>query len=79
MWQDITSLPLGAGRLQVLQYKTDQQADLKKVEKLNQLFFSLMATGKAPSGEQARGLLIGPLMAACGGRQRVLGVNYMAS
>ncbi|GAB4820440.1 hypothetical protein N2152v2_007486 [Parachlorella kessleri] len=32
----------------VLQYKTDQQADLKKVDKLNQLFFSLMATGEAP-------------------------------
>lgn len=32
-----------------LQYKTQQQADLKKIEKLNQLFFSLMATGEAPA------------------------------
>ena len=32
----------GAG-LQCLQYKTDQQADLRKIEKLNNLFFSLMA------------------------------------
>lgn len=36
---------------QCLQYKTDQQADLKKVEKLNSRFFSLMATGSPPSGE----------------------------
>ncbi|EFN58678.1 hypothetical protein CHLNCDRAFT_19803 [Chlorella variabilis] len=33
-----------------LQYKTDQQADLKKVEKLNRVFFELMATGQAPAG-----------------------------
>ena len=52
-------------RPQVLQYKTDQQADLKKIEKLNQLFFALMATGEAPSGAHgrwqsgARGRLLG--------------------
>ncbi|KAK2079401.1 hypothetical protein QBZ16_003092 [Prototheca wickerhamii] len=34
----------------VLQYKTEQQADLKKLERLNALFFSLMATGEAPKG-----------------------------
>jgi len=28
-----------------LQYQTDQQSDVKKVEKLNNLFFGLMATG----------------------------------
>lgn len=44
-----TPPPAGVLFWQVLQYKTDQQADLKKVEKLNQLFFSLMATGDAPS------------------------------
>jgi hypothetical protein len=31
-----------------LQYKTDQQADLKKIEKLNRVFFALMATGAPP-------------------------------
>ena len=36
--------------LQCLQYKTDQQADLKKIEKLNRVFFALMATGEAPPG-----------------------------
>ena len=34
--------------LQCLQYKTDQQADLKKIEKLNRAFFALMATGAPP-------------------------------
>ena len=34
--------------LQCLQYKTDQQADLKKIEKLNRVFFALMATGAPP-------------------------------
>lgn len=34
-----------------LQYKTDQQADLKKVEKLNRVFFELMATGQAPADD----------------------------
>ena len=33
----------GCMPVQCLQYKTDQQSDLKKVEKLNNLFFSLMA------------------------------------
>ncbi|KAL6779123.1 SRP9 [Auxenochlorella protothecoides x Auxenochlorella symbiontica] len=37
-----------------LQYKTDQQADLKKVDKLNALFFALMATGQAPQEEAGR-------------------------
>ncbi|KAL4432812.1 hypothetical protein ABPG77_008138 [Micractinium sp. CCAP 211/92] len=32
-----------------LQYKTDQQTDLRKIEKLNRMFFSLMATGDAPA------------------------------
>lgn len=31
--------------MQCLQYKTDQQSDVKKVEKLNNLFFGLMAKG----------------------------------
>lgn len=31
--------------MQCLQYKTDQQSDVKKVEKLNDLFFGLMAKG----------------------------------
>ena len=34
--------------VQCLQFKTDQQSDLKKIEKLNRMFFSLMATGAAP-------------------------------
>jgi hypothetical protein len=34
-----------------LQYKTDKQADLKKLEKLNNVFFSLMATGKDPEDD----------------------------
>jgi hypothetical protein len=34
--------------MQCLQYKTDKQADLKKIEKLHHVFFSLMATGKEP-------------------------------
>ena len=38
--------------VQVLQYKTEQQADLKKLERLNALFFSLMATGEAPKGAE---------------------------
>jgi signal recognition particle subunit SRP9 len=38
--------------LQCLQYKTDQQADLKKVEKLNNLFFALMAKGPDSVGAQ---------------------------
>jgi hypothetical protein len=29
--------------LQCLQYKTDQQADLKKLEQLNNVFFDLMS------------------------------------
>ena len=31
--------------MQCLQYQTDQQSDVKKVEKLNNLFFGLMAKG----------------------------------
>lgn len=34
--------------MQCLQYKTDQQADLKKIERLNHTFFALMATGEGP-------------------------------
>ena len=33
--------------LQVLQYKTDRSSDLKKIEKLNNRFFQLMACGEA--------------------------------
>lgn len=36
--------------MQCLQYKTDQQTDLRKIEKLNRMLFSLMATGEAPTG-----------------------------
>ena len=31
--------------MQCLQYQTDQQSDMKKVEKLNNLFFGFMAKG----------------------------------
>lgn len=46
------SLPLYP-RAQCLQYKTDQQSDLKKIERLNNLFFDLTATGDAPAGGDA--------------------------
>ena len=36
--------------LQCLQYKTDQQTDLKKLERLNNLFFALMAKGDVSPG-----------------------------
>lgn len=36
--------------LQCLQYQTDQIADLKKVEKLNDRFFLLMARGEEAAG-----------------------------
>lgn len=36
--------------MQCLQYKTDKQADLKKLDKLHRLFFNLMATGEDPLG-----------------------------
>lgn len=36
--------------LQALQYKTDQIADVKKIEKLNLLFFTLMAQGSEADG-----------------------------
>eukprot|EP00887_Chlorella_sp_A99_P001547 scaffold8.g1547.t1 len=32
-----------------LQFKTDQQTDLKRIEKLNRLFLGAMATGEAPA------------------------------
>jgi hypothetical protein len=38
------------GALQCLKYKTDQQVDVKKMEKLNSLFFVLMARGEHPTG-----------------------------
>ncbi|KAL4536249.1 hypothetical protein Ndes2526A_g05787 [Nannochloris sp. 'desiccata'] len=47
-----------------LQYKTDKQADLKKIEKLNHVFFSLMATGKDPVGD------VEMVAADAGGRRR---------
>lgn len=34
--------------MQCLKYKTGQQSDLKRLERLNTLFFSLMATGQRP-------------------------------
>lgn len=43
--------------LQCLQYKTDQQSDLRKLEKLNLQMMALMATGEAPTGG---GLLLLP-------------------
>ena len=42
---------MSAGNAQALQYKTDQIADVKKIEKLNLLFFSLMAQGSDAEGE----------------------------
>lgn len=36
--------------LQCLKYKTDQQVDVRKMEKLNALFFAVTATGERPSG-----------------------------
>jgi hypothetical protein len=35
---------------QCLQYKTDQQSDLRKLERLNNLFFVLTAKGEATQG-----------------------------
>eukprot|EP00891_Asterochloris_glomerata_P003942 jgi/Astpho2/3942/gw1.00063.218.1_t len=35
-----------------LQFKTDQQADVRKFEKLTNLFFALMATGEDPSASE---------------------------
>ncbi|WIA13349.1 hypothetical protein OEZ86_006616 [Tetradesmus obliquus] len=35
-----------------LKYKTDQQIDVKKMEKLNSLFFVLMARGEHPTDEE---------------------------
>jgi signal recognition particle subunit SRP9 len=37
-----------------LQYKTDQQSDLRKLEKLNLQMMALMATGEAPAGVDQR-------------------------
>jgi hypothetical protein len=51
--------------MQCLQYKTDKQADLKKIEKLNHIFFSLMATGKEPAEDVE---MVAP--DATGGRRR---------
>ncbi len=36
--------------LQCLKYKTDQQVDVKKMEKLNNMFFALMARGEYTPG-----------------------------
>lgn len=36
--------------MQCLQYATDQIADLKKIEKLNNKFFRIMATGQDSAG-----------------------------
>lgn len=40
---------------QCLQYKTDQQSDLRKVEKLNLQMLALMATGAPPTGARRAG------------------------
>ena len=37
--------------VQALQYKTDQIADIKKIEKLNLLFFTLMSQGSDAESE----------------------------
>lgn len=37
--------------VQALQYKTDQIADMKKIEKLNLLFFTLMSQGSDAESE----------------------------
>ena len=44
--------------LQALQYKTDQVADVKKIEKLNLLFFTLMAQGSEADGEHQPALCL---------------------
>jgi len=36
--------------MQCLQYKTDQQQDLKKVERITQMFFALFSKGELPEG-----------------------------
>jgi hypothetical protein len=49
--------------MQCLQYKTDQQSDVKKVEKLNNLFFGLMANGvEAEPGGIYKKIKIIPLL-----------------
>ena len=35
---------------QCLQFKTDQQQDLKKLERMNLLFFALFSHGELPEG-----------------------------
>ena len=40
--------------VQAVQFKTDQIADVRKIEKLNAVFFNLMAQG--PEGEGTHGL-----------------------
>jgi hypothetical protein len=56
--------------LQCLKYKTDQQVDVKKMEKLNSLFFVLMARGEHPTG----GLCYGSTMtvSSSGGKGIIL-------
>jgi hypothetical protein len=51
--------------VQCLQYKTDQQSDVKKVEKLNNLFFGLMAKGveEQPRMQQSQQAKVWPLTA----------------
>ena len=44
--------------LQCLQFKTDQQQDLKKLERINQLFFALFSHGELPEGETLTGVFI---------------------
>jgi hypothetical protein len=52
--------------MQCLQYKTDKQADLKKIEKLHHIFFALMATGKEPVED----VEMAPADAAAGRRKK---------
>ena len=53
----LTKKPLERLHVQCLKFATDQQADLKKVEKLNNLFFSLTVLGP-----DATGALVGRLL-----------------
>ena len=44
--------------LQALQYKTDQQSELRKIEGLNNRFFALTSQGPGAAGEKPTPLLL---------------------
>lgn len=47
-----STLALSCGpALQCLKFKTDQQTDLKRLERMTSIFFPLMATGDVPPGK----------------------------